>query len=147
MTLTRANVESIIVQRVGPLMSKAGMAITFAGANSSLNDPIGWAIRKAGYTVVDPALVTSADVAGVATTNIDTFLDYVEYRTLSSILTNITLVDVKVGSRQENLSQMAEQIQKRLAWLGGLLGIGVGELTTGVLTFDFAEHGGDGATE
>ena len=147
MTLTRANVETIIVQRVGPLMTKASMDITVAGANEDLNDPIGWAIRKTGYTVANPAVVTNADVAGVSTANLDTFLDYVEYRILSSILTNITMVDTKVGSRSESLSQLTEQIQKRLTWLGELLGIGVSELTTGVLTFDFAEHGGDGAAE
>lgn len=144
---TRANVESIIVARLGPLMTKAGMTITTAGANASLNDPIGWGIRQSGYTVASLALVTNVDVAGVATADLDTFLDYVEYRTLLNIMTNITMVDVKIGSRSEALSQLAEQIQKRLDWLGGLLGLGVGELTTGLLYFDFAEHGGDAATD
>ena len=143
MTLTRANVEAIIVQRTGPLMLKAGMAITVAGSNASLNDPIGWALRQLGYTVADIATVADGDVAGVTPADLDLFLDYAEYRTLVSILTNLTLVDTKVGSRAESLSQLAGQVQARLTLLAELLGIGVGELTVGTLTYDFAEHAGD----
>lgn len=147
MTLTRANVESIIVQRAGPLMLKAGMAVTVVGTNASLNDAIGWALRQAGYTVADPSLVTDSDVSAVTTANLDLFLDLTEYRTLLSVMTNLTLVDTKVGPRDEKLSQLAGQIEKRLGWLSVILGFSVNTLTEGVLPYDFAEHGGDGLTE
>lgn len=147
MTLTRANTEAILVQRAGPLMTKAGMAVTIVGTNASLNDPIGWALRQAGYSVAAPALVTDADIASVTEAGLDTFLDYAEYRLLLNILTNLTLVDTRVGSRAESLSQLSSQIERRLNLLSGVLGIGVGVLTEGIITYNFSEHGGDGLSD
>jgi hypothetical protein len=46
---TRAQVEQILVKRCGPLMTKAGMAVTFAGANIDLADPIAWGLRQLDY--------------------------------------------------------------------------------------------------
>lgn len=144
MSFTRANIESILVQRAGPLMTKAGMATTTAGSNANLNDPIGFGLRQVGYTVADVTLVTDADLTSLAASGLDTFLDYAEYRLLLNISTNLTLVDTKVGQRSESLSQLAAQIERRLTWLSGVLGVGVGTLTEGVLTYDFAQHGGEG---
>ena len=69
-----------------------------------------------------------------------------ELRTLENLLGNLDDVDTSVGPRDEKLSQLAEQVQKRLDWLAKwveqLYGHGVAGLTTGTLTYEFAEHNG-----
>jgi len=128
-------------------MTKAGMAVTYAGANADLNDPIGWALRRLAYTVSDITNVTSAEVAAVASDDLDEMLLLAEYRLLESVQTNLDDVDVEVGPRSEKLSQLAAQVEKRLARLLNQLetdyGFGLSALTQGTFTFEFAEHGGD----
>lgn len=145
MTVTRANVEAILVKRTGALMTKAGLAVTVVGSNADLNDPIGWALRRIGLTVITASLVTDADLASVTDAQLDEFLDLAEYRTLESVLGNLAAVDTKLGPRDEKLSQLASQIEKKLTRLAKGLeaeyGYGIGTLSVGVLTYDFAEHG------
>lgn len=143
MALTRAQAEVILVDRLGPMMSKAGMAVTFAGSNADLVDPLGWAIRRMGYTVATFGAVTDADLASVATADIDQLLDLAEYRTLLNISGNIALVDTKVGSREEKLSQLVPQIREliRIRWtqLEEEYGVGTPSLEGGVIGLDFME--------
>jgi hypothetical protein len=106
---TRANVEAITVQRIGGMMQVAGMDITTVdGTNTNLNDPIGWSVRKLGGLTLNPTSVTSAEVEAIA--NEDALLDLVELRTLESILTNYSLVDSKVGPREESYDQLAKRL-------------------------------------
>ena len=114
MSLTRANVESILVSRCGPLMTAADMAITVVGSNEDLNDPIGYGIRQAEGAVGDPSSVTDTDVASVSSANLDIFLDWCEYRLLKNILGNLDDVDITAGPRSEKLSQLAEQAKWRV---------------------------------
>lgn len=144
MAVTRAQVEAILVSRLGPLLTKAGMDTTTIGSNSDLNDPIGWALRQNSYTVTDISDVTDTDLASLVTDDIDKMLDFAELRTLESILGNLALVDVKVGSRAENLSQLAKQLETRIDKLTKKLedtyGLSVPSMETGLLTYEFAFH-------
>lgn len=115
MTVTRAKVEEILIRRCGGLLSEAGLAITYAGANANLNDPIGWAIRQCGGSVSDPVSVTNSDVATVGETDADKLFDLAELRTLESISGNLAVVDLDIGPRSEKLGQLAEMVEKRLA--------------------------------
>lgn len=141
---TRANAEVILVKRLSGLMGKAGMAVTFAGSNADLNDPLGWALRELGLPVSDITAVTSAEVEQVGTTALDEFLSFAELRTLENILGNLTGVDTKLGSRSESLSQLARQVQSRLDKLTQRLqdayGYNAPSLEMGLLSNDFAEH-------
>ena len=64
MSLTRANLEVILVKRCGALMTFAGLAVTVVGANDDLSDPLAAAMRASGYELASP--VTVADGAPVA---------------------------------------------------------------------------------
>ncbi len=120
------------------------MAVTIVGTNASLNDAIGWAIRQAGGTVASLALVTDADVATVATTDLDKLIDLAELRTLEAILANFSAVDKKAGPVEIKSSQFADRILALLnlkrAAIAVAYGIGTTNLISGgVLTLSFGE--------
>jgi hypothetical protein len=145
---TRAEIEVVLVRRCGALLTAAGLAITFAGANADLNDPIGSSIRQLGGTVASIAAVTDADVLTVsADYSLDALLDLCELRTLENISGNYALVDIAAGPESEKLSQVAAVIEKRIDRLSAkiekLYGIGAGVVTIGALTLDFARHSDD----
>lgn len=129
MTATRADIEQELVSRAGRWLTAAGLdGVTVNGTNASLNGAIGWAIRTAGGSVANPALVTSTDVATV--TNLDLLLDLAEYRALQSVVGNYTAVDKKAGPVELKSSQLAAAMADRLAslrsWLLLTYGIGGG---------------------
>jgi len=146
MAVSRANVETVLVYRLGPLLTKAGQdGTTVDGTNVNLATPIGWALRMAGYSTASIASPTTAEVA-LAEDDIDEVLDLAEMRTLEDILGNLDDVDTSVGPRDEKLSQLAAQVEKKLKLvqdrLAGLYDHGAPLLTTGTLTYEFAEHNG-----
>ncbi|MBN1815320.1 MAG: hypothetical protein JXA14_26045 [Anaerolineae bacterium] len=139
---TRAQVETIIVKRCGPMMTLATMdGMTVDGTNADLNDPIGWSVRALGGTVSNPTSVSAADVATVSSEYLDQLLDLTELRTLRSVLTNLELVDIDVGPRSEKFSQLVERIAARIAELSvDLAAWLLPGLEDGILSLDFAEH-------
>ncbi|MCK5307174.1 MAG: hypothetical protein KAJ73_01050 [Zetaproteobacteria bacterium] len=144
MAVTRANVEVNLIRRLGPLMTKAGMdGSTADGTNTDLADPIAWALRQAGYTTADITNPTTAEVAA-AESDIDQVQDLSEMRTLENILGGLDDVDISVGPRDEKLSQLAAQAEKKLAAINekleNLYSWSASPLTTGTLTYEFAEH-------
>ena len=143
MSLTRANIETILVKRCGPLMTAAGMATTVLGSNADLNDPIGYAVRKAGGSVTSFVAVADADIAGVDELGYDQLLDLAELRTLETILGNLDDVDLRVGPRDEKFSQLRTDTEKRMERLQKRIekeyGIGV-SIEAGVVILDFVEH-------
>jgi len=147
MSLTRANAEAILVKRVGPLLTAADMAVTVVGTNDDLNDPIGRAIRDLGYTVTSVVSIVDADVAQVTESEYDQFLDLATLRTLESILGNYDDVDIRVGPRDEKLSQTVELIEDKIKRLRDALerdyGWGMAVPVARVVTTDFASHGDD----
>lgn len=120
MALTRANVESILVKRCGSLMSLVDMAVTVAGSNADLNDPIGYALRWAGYSVSNIASVSDTDLSSVADADYDQILDIGELRTLQNVLGNYTLVDIQNGPQSEKFSQTIQVVKDRIAALKSL---------------------------
>lgn len=144
MTLTRANVESILVERCGTLMSFVSMAVTFAGANADLNDPIGYGIRQVGGTVTDVTSVDDDDVATVGSDDYDALFDCAEYRLLNSIVGNLSAVDLQVGPRRESFDQIAKRVQTRadrlLKHLQDTYGLPQVDVQTGKIILDFADH-------
>jgi hypothetical protein len=144
MSLTRVQVETILVKRCGPLLTAAGMATTFAGANTDLNDPIGYAIRKSGGTVTAITAVVDADIATIDSSDHDQLLDLAELRTLETILGNLDDVDIRVGPRDEKLSQLRTDLEKRLARLQKRIqdeyGVTAVSMETGTIALDFADH-------
>jgi len=144
MTKTRANVEFLLVARVSPLLEAAGMAVTVAGSNAALNDPIAHAVRQLGYTVTSAVLVADADVAQVTVAQTDEFLGYATLYTLEAILGNLDDVDLRVGPRAEYFSQLAAQVERKIDRLRAILaaeyGYGVSSVDAGYIQINVAEH-------
>lgn len=139
---TRAQVEAILVKRCGPMMAVAGMAVTVTGSNADLADPIGWGLRQLDYDAsINP---TTAEVEAVPTAEFDEFLDYVNLGLLENISTNLDATDTTVGPRTEALNQLTDRIEGRLTRLLEKMrveyGYGTTPLTTGTITYEFAEH-------
>ncbi len=145
MTITRANVESLLIRRVGALFTELSLdGTTVSGANPDLNDPIGYAVRQCGGTVTSPTAVADADLAGIAEEDTDKLLDFAELRALKTALTVARrLVTHQEGPRREDLSDLAEglaaDITFRQAEIGESYGLGVGALEAGVLTLEMME--------
>ena len=144
MTLTRANVESILVNRCGAYMEAVGMVVTIVGTNANLNDPIGYAIRACDGSVADYVLVTNADILTVDSDDYDKLFDVAELRTLESVSGNYDMVDITVGPRSEKLNQLAQNLEARLKRLAQQVedkyGIGAPTVDSGHITLDFADH-------
>ncbi len=145
MAMTRANAEFLLVARVGPMLTAADMdGTTVDGTNADLNSPIGRSIRSLGYTVTSLISISDADVAQVTEAQYDEFLDVAELATLETILGHLDDVDIQVGPRSEKLSQLAEQVERKVKRLKArcedLYEYGLHTPTGGVMTTKFAEH-------
>lgn len=152
MSYTRAQFEEILIQRCHNLMEAAGMAVFQSiGFHAALNDPIGYALRRLGYSVADIGSVADADVTAVTSSDVDAALDLAELRLLQNILGNLDGVDITVGPRQERLSQLRDGVEMRIGKLAEQIaadhGIGGASLQAGTIDLDFADHNEDVITE
>jgi poly-gamma-glutamate capsule biosynthesis protein CapA/YwtB (metallophosphatase superfamily) len=148
MTITRAQMEAVLVKRCGKLLDAADLdGTTIDGSNEDLSDPIATALRNAGYSVADLSAVADADLALVDADDTDKVLDLAELRTLESIEGNYDDVNISVTDRSESLNQLAIQVQKKIERLAAkcqkLYGIGNGSIEAGVLGLDFMQKDGD----
>lgn len=145
MSLTRASTEFLVVPRVGPAMTAAGMdGVTVDGTNVDLNGPIGKAVRYLGHTVASAVLVADADVAQVTDDQLDQFLDLTTLYTLEAVLGNLDDVELRVGPRTEKFNQLAEQLERKIKRMTKQLekeyGFGLSVLVPGYITLNIAEH-------
>lgn len=143
MPLTRANVEDIIIRRLGTLLNAVDLdGTTVDGSNADLNDPIGYAIRQCGQAVDDVATVGDADVARVSDT--DKLLDIAELRTLeTAYAASVTLVNIALGPRREDLSHISDALDtligKKSTANQAAYGVGLQQLSAGLLDYAFQE--------
>jgi len=114
MALTRKAAETIIVSKVGGLLTAAGLSADHDGNNVDLDASLAWAARRIGITLASPETATSAELAGVAQDDYDDFLDLAEYGALISIQGNLALVDITAGPRKEELSQLTDKVERML---------------------------------
>ena len=151
MSLTRANTELLLVARTKQWLSKASMAITTAGTNADLNDPIAYGVLQSGGTVASRVLVTDADIATVASADEEQFLDIAELRTLQNVQGNLVVIDTAIGPRDEKLGQLLATLDKiverKEERIEDLYGLGVAPLEVGVINLNFAEHDEDNVDE
>lgn len=144
MSLTRAQAEAILVQRIGGWLTNASLPVTIVGSNAALNDPLGYGIRIAGGTVTSYALVADADLLTVADADLDMLLDVAELRALESVLSNFALVDAKAGPVEAKSSQFADRLMKVIDRLRAQLAIRYGiesalQLQAGMISLNFTE--------
>lgn len=141
MSVTRANVESVLIRRVGAWLTAAGLdGTTVNGTNADLNDPIAQALLQAGYSVADITSVTSTDLAAVPDANVPMVLDLAELRALETTAQALSSMEVSgFGFSVKTSSGVNDAIARLIARLRQRYGIGGGALTGGTLSLDFAE--------
>lgn len=118
MSLTRADVEAMLVDRAAAMLALVGKdSTTVDGANASLNYPIAKAIKACGFGVTTVSAVEDADVARVPEAQENRLLDYAELYTLESVLGNWTGVDEKFGQDEQKLDQIRKGLESRIKLL------------------------------
>ena len=140
---TRAIAAFILVRRLGPLMTVAGMEVTVAGANPDLHDPLAFACRGVGGSTAHHSTVEDEELALIAVADLDDFMALAEWRLLLNIQGAMNAVDITAGPRSEKHSQFTEQIQKMLDDLEPTieaLGLLTAPMTASYISLDFAEH-------
>ena len=114
-SLTRAGVESELIDRCGVLLVKVGRnGTTCDGTNPNLNDPIRRGLRTLGLDTADPILVADADLATVTGWSIEKLLDAAELRCLESIWGSWAEVCQKIGLGSIELQQLTDRIERRI---------------------------------
>lgn len=106
---TLADVQAVINDRVGALLAEA-RAATGDATKPSVDTCIGWAVRMLGYTTASILAPTDGEVQAVASTKVDALLDLAELRTLESIQTNLSQVDLTTGPVLERLGQLPTRL-------------------------------------
>jgi len=152
MSLSRANIESILIRRCGRMLTACGLdGTTINGSNADLNDPIAWAIKQLGGSVAARTSVADSDIATVAAEDEEALLDLAELRTLESALTNLDATDIRVGDREEKLDQLSKRLESTIARKRSQIqrdhGLGLGTLSAGVLTLGFQQHNNESSDE
>ena len=140
--LDRAAAETILSNRVGPLMTVAEMSLE-PGEPESFDDPLAWATRGVGGSTANYHTVTDAELAAVPSSVYDNLMNLAEYRLLKNLQGALNAVDITTGPRSEKFSQFMEQVQKMLDRLEPTieaLGVLSGTLTAGYISLDFREH-------
>lgn len=144
MALTRANVEAILVKRIGKWLTAAGLdGTTNNGTNADLSDPIGRAVRALGFTVADVTNVASTDLASIGADKYDQLFDLAELRALETCLTNYDKVNLSLGPRSESFDQLRNGMIQAIKLKREQIASDYDDsmvLTGGVLALDFEEH-------
>ena len=145
MSITRTQVETLLIRRAGKRMTFVGMAVSTEGVNDDLIDPISTALQRMGYSPADITDIQDSDLTGVE--NVLELIDLAELRLLENILGNMDMVDISIGDRSERLSQftadLAKAIERKQATIEKQYGIGLGSLSAGVISLDFQQKRDD----
>jgi hypothetical protein len=129
-TLTRSQYESLAVDECGPWMEAAGMAVTTAGANSSLNAPLRKALAAMGSPPVDPTLVADSDLAAVdADADLEEFTARLTLAILETCQSRLANVDGMLEGMQSlespRMKVLATLVESRHARLIADYGVGL----------------------
>lgn len=141
--LTRAIAETILVNRLGPMMAVAEMNVTALGFNPDCHDPLAWATRMVGGDMTYLSTVDDDDLALLPTTVYDDLMTLAEYRLLKNIQGALNAVDITTGPRSEKLHQFVQQVQQMIDNLEPVveaMGVLTQPMTAGYISLDFREH-------
>ncbi len=131
--------SAILIARRRAWMEMAGMS-TELEANSSLADPISYAIVRLGGSVANPLSPSDSEI--VAAGGVMAVSDVAEYRLLMNIKGNIARVDAQAGALSEKFSQIYDAIEAELkrvaADIRARYGIAT-EVIVGSLSLDFMQ--------
>jgi hypothetical protein len=109
MSLTIAQVESVLIARRGPAMVACDLSanpLSDASPRLYLRDPLVSGLEMMGYATDDPAQAMDADLAGLARTEYRCLKDCAELRVLETCLGNFVDVDYTEGRDGRKLQQL-----------------------------------------
>lgn len=108
---TLSDILAVIDDRIGAMLSLARTA-TGDSSRPSVESCISWSLRMLGYSAASVRYAEDAEVQAVADGHLDALLDLTELRTLESILTNLSQVDLTTGPVSERLGQLPDRLAK-----------------------------------
>ena len=119
MSLTVANVENVLVNRLSARLTYVGYSILTTGSNPNLADPIRKAfVYMTGLTPISIATIADADLAKITDSlTFERLCDVAQLATLRIILGQLTDVDAKAGDGELRNSQLMTQIQTEITAL------------------------------
>ena len=156
MAITRANIEAIMINRMGATLTACGLdGATVDGTNPAMVDPIGSGLRALGLQPASYVAITDSDLTGVDNSDIDTLLSLIELRLTENAIGNLTRVDITFGPHAEKFDQLrqgleraAAKIRKALAAKGVDVAGQAGTLTAGTINMGYqALYSNDGALD
>ncbi|MBI3161285.1 MAG: hypothetical protein HYZ23_02185 [Chloroflexi bacterium] len=141
MSVTRADVESVLVSRAKKRMEFVGMGVSVSGSNVDLADPIGMALLALDIVPANFTAPSDSDLATVAAEDVPKLLDIAELRLLENILGNADKVTLQAASGTEHFGQFIESLEKVIAQKHEINqkqhGVGVGKSVTGTRNLNF----------
>lgn len=144
MALTRSQLETVLVRRLGPWLTYVSLDTTITGSNPALADPIAMALLSAGYTVANITNPANTDLSTVPATDYNKLLDLAELRTLETILQAFTDFDTKglnYEDRDDQLGQRIEKaIQRKRALVQSKYGLEAAVPQTGTIDLNFQQQ-------
>lgn len=114
MALTRSQLETVLVRRLGPWLTYVSLDTTIIGNNPDLADPIAQALLSAGYTVSNIVNPANADLTAVPSTDYPKLLDIAELRALETILQAFTDFDTKGLNYEDRDDQLGQRIESAI---------------------------------
>lgn len=140
MAVTKQMVQQVLITRLGRVLTDLNFEVILSGDLDYLEDPIGWGLRMIEISTADLTEITNAEVASMSDDDVDEFLDYAEYRLIGNLIKNAPDVDVKIGHRTEEFSQLANRLiqmfDRKRTEIRLLYGFGLGDLTSGMIDLD-----------
>lgn len=140
MPATVANLEDVLIRRVGGKLKAAGLDATARdGTNADLRGPIIDAIRGLGRATASAVAVVDADLAAIPDAQLPRLYDLASIQALYACLGNLSECDEKAGGDEQRLSQLVSQVNDAIKLYEGRLlkpygpqvgGTAIGELTT-----------------
>src|SRR5918997_857232 len=118
MPLSVAAIESELLVLVGPYLRRVGLDGTTAdGSNAALRGAIRRAVLSLGLATGDPIAVVDADVADISGLDLEKLLEVAELKALETCWGNWPEVDQQAGEERQDLSQLADRIDRRVRFL------------------------------
>jgi len=142
MAITRIQLDKELVSRRKAMLEAVGIPEN-PSVYPEFNSPISYAIRQCGGTVTDFTNVVDGDLATVDPADYDKLMDLAEYRLLMNIKGRWAKVDIRSGPFSQNLSQLADQLDKDIAAMktsvAETYGLTGATIQVGVIDLDFME--------
>jgi hypothetical protein len=116
MSLTRAQLEVVLLRRVGKLYAAVRLdGTTQDGSNVDLTDPLAATLRQLGIALASPLAVVDADLVDFPVAKLDALLDLAELRALESAhAAAAALVDASLGDLRKSFGQTARALEARI---------------------------------